>query len=194
MAAPCAHATAAVEALVTAPPHMLSQHDDGLEDEPWDRMPDEPPPHYAAFRIYRDLAPLARKLTTVAVEAGISERQARVLANRWTWRERVEQWDDVCHRTEDHERLEAIRQMHALHRTAGRATLTKALTALQLLRPEDMTPGVVARMIDLGARLERTTLLVSVEEMQGFEVEDEEAEDAWERIARELDPDHERDD
>jgi hypothetical protein len=164
------------------------EHGVPLIAETWDRRLDEPTKDYAAFRIYRDLPSLQRKLTTVAERADISIRQAQVLANRWEWRERADAWDDVCHRTEDAERLEAIRQMHALHRAAGRSTLSKALQALQLLNPAQLTPNQIARMIDLGARLERTTLLVSVEEMQGFETEDDEVEDAWERIARELDP------
>jgi hypothetical protein len=161
-----------------------------LDDEPevWDRGAEEPTKDYVAFRIYRDLPVLQRKLTTVAERADISERQARILANRWDWRDRVAAWDDRVHQTEDHERLEAIRQMHQLHRAAGRSAMSKALQALQMLQPEELTPGQIARMMDLGAKLERNTLLVSVEELQGFDLEDEESEDAWERIARELDP------
>jgi hypothetical protein len=163
---------------------------DGDDDDvqPWDRMPDEPSKDYAAFRVFRDLPSLSRKLTTVAEDAGISERQARLLANRWEWRERADAWDDEVHHTEDRERLEAIRQMHSLHRQAGRAALAKALAGLRLLNPESMTAGTIARMLELGANLERSTLLVSVEEMQGIEVEDEDGEDPWDRIARELDP------
>lgn len=163
----------------------LSDVDDA---QPWDRRPDEPANHYAAFRVYRDLPPVQRKWAKVAEKADISERQAKLLGNKWEWRERALEWDDMLHQTEDHERIEAIRQMHAIHRVAGRTAITKAMQALQLVRPEELTPGTIARLMQLGANLERDTLLVSVEELQGFEPEDEEAEDAWERIARELDP------
>jgi hypothetical protein len=163
------------------------------EHEPWERRDSEPAKDYAVFRVYRDLPALARKLTSVPELAGCSETHVRNLARRWDWQERVDAWDDECHRTEDRERLEAIRQMHQLHRAAGRSTLTKALQALQLLRPEQMSPGVIARMIELGARLERNTLLVSIEEMQGVEEYDDDTEDAWERIARELDPGYDPD-
>jgi len=179
-----AHSSCVVEAVVSTEVDEL----DLEESHPWDRLADEPTKEYAAFRIFRDLAPLQRKLITVAERAEISERQARILANKWDWRDRADAWDDAVHQTEDRERLEAIRQMHQLHRGAGRAAMSKALVGLQQLQPSELTPGTIARLMQLGAKLERDTLLVSVEEMQGFEEEDEEAEDAWERIARELDP------
>jgi hypothetical protein len=46
----------------------------------------------------------------------------------------------------------------------------------------------VARLLELGAKLERSTLIVSVEELQGLDVGESDEEDPWERIARELDP------
>lgn len=158
------------------------------ETQSWDRQEGESPQDYAAFRIYRDLPPTQRRMATVSERASISERQARQLAREWDWRERAGEWDDLLHRTEDHERLEAIRQMHLLHRSAGRQAMTKAMAALQTLQPGEMTPSTIARLMELGAKLERSTLIVSVEELQGFETDDDEAEDAWERIARELDP------
>jgi len=169
-----------------------SEHDYDLAAvQPWDRQPDEPSNGYAAFRLFRDLQPSQRSnVATVADQAGVGERQCRQWAADWQWRTRAEAWDDACHRTEDTERLEAIRQMHAVHRRAGRAALTKAVQALSAMRAEDLTPSQAARLLELGARLERTTLIVSVEELQGLDMEpDEDIDDPWERIARELDPD-----
>src|SRR5580765_187319 len=155
----------------------------------WDRREGEPAKAYAAFRLYRDLPiPQRVNVASVAEAAGFSERRCRGLATEWQWRERAEAWDDACHRTEDVERLEAIRQMHAFHRQTGRAALVKAAQALQLLSPEDIGPAHIARLLDLGARLERSTLIVSVEELQGIEAYESDADDPWERIARELDP------
>jgi hypothetical protein len=154
----------------------------------WDRQAGESTKAYGAFRIWRDLPPTQRRMVTVAQTSGISERRVRSLAVEWDWRGRSDAWDDACHRVEDRERLEAIRSMHAIHRAAGRAAMHKAVQALGLLSPENMAPGTIARLMELGAKLERSTLIVSVEELQGIEVEDEDAEDPWERIARELDP------
>jgi len=174
---------------------MIDTDFDLEESQPWDRLDGEPAKAYGAFRIYRDLPTVQRRLPTVAERAGVSERQCRVLASKWEWRERADAWDEVIHRTEDRERLEALRQMHQLHRAAGRAAMSKALTALQMLEPASMTAGTIARMMELGAKLERSTLIVSVEELQGLELEDDdESEDPWDRIARELDPNRDPDD
>jgi hypothetical protein len=66
--------------------------------------------------------------------------------------------------------------------------MSAALRALSNIDVERIPVGQVARLMELGARLERSTLLTSVEELQGIEDEDEETDDPWERIARELDP------
>jgi hypothetical protein len=163
-------------------------HDFDLPDTPaWERQAKEPTRQHGAFRFYRDLPPHQRDFEKVAEEAGISVRRAREWAVEWSWRDRAEAWDDACHRIEDAERLEALRAMHAVHRKAGRAVITKALQALATLDPSAMPANAVARFLALGAKLERDTLVVSVEELQGVEAY-EEADDPWERIARELDP------
>lgn len=75
--------------------------------------------------------------------------------------------------------------MHDTHQRAGRLILTKALAALNRANIEDIPPYVAGRLLELGARLERDTLIVSVEELQGIETRP--AEDPWEIVARELD-------
>lgn len=166
-------------------------HDFDLPDaQPWDRQPAEPSRAYATFRVFRDLPGVQRDITHVAQKADVPERTARRWAQRWDWHARADAWDDACHQVDDEERLEAIRSMHSTHRKAGRAAVLKAIQALTLLDPAEMAhnPGIIARLLELGAKLERTTLIVSVEELQGVEVEDEVTEDPWDRIARELDP------
>lgn len=164
-------------------------HDFDLADTTvWERRQHESTRAYGAFRLYRDLPPARRDIARVAEQVGISVRRAREWAVDWQWRERTTAWDDACHRIEDRERLEEIRSMHAMHRRAGRAAIDKAVAALELLDAGEMPASAVARLLELGARLERSTLVVSVEELQGVEVDDGDDEDPWERIARELDP------
>ena len=154
----------------------------------WERQHREPTKAHAAFRIYRDLPAAERSTPVVAERMGVTLRSVQRWAEAWDWRERSDAWDDACHHVEDQERLEAIRAMHSIHRRAGRAAITKAMQALGMVDPEQMPVSTIARLLELGAKLERSTLIVSVEELQGIEVEDDEAEDPWERIARELDP------
>lgn len=150
---------------------------------PWDRRPAEPARAYDAFRRFRDLGPL-RTLDDV-----ISTPKMATLVRGWAseqdWSDRAEAWDDECHRIEDAQRLEAIREMHAFHREAGREVAEIALERLRECDPRDLPPGVAVRLLELGARLERDTLTVSVEELQGIETAS--PDDPWEIVARELD-------
>ena len=156
--------------------------------DPWERQHGEPSKAYGAFRIYRDLPAYQRKLENIATQSDVSDRTVRRWADQYRWRERATAWDDETHKIEDKERLEALRSMHSMHRRTGRAALVKAVQALTLLQPEDMSQQTLLRMMELGAKLERSTLIVSVEELQGLDVTPDDEEDPWERIAAELTP------
>ena len=85
----------------------------------------------------------------------------------------------------DVERLEAIRTMHSNHARATRAVLSYALAALGRLDSDAASPADIARLVDLGTRLERLTLSTSVEELQGKPAVLA-TDDPWTRIQREL--------
>lgn len=149
--------------------------------QPWDRRPHETPRAYEGFRRFRDLGPLRQldqMLDTYAI------RTLRGWSTKHDWRDRAAAWDDELHRISDAQRLEAIRTMHDTHQRAGRAIMQKALAALRDVPPDAIPPYVAGRLLELGARLERETLIVSVEQLQGIETRP--AEDPWEIVAREL--------
>ncbi len=153
--------------------------------EPWDRRQGESARAYEAFRRFRDLGPL-RTLDPLVDEAGgVRLATLREWQARQDWRDRAAAWDDAVHRLEDRRRLEELRGMHDRHQRAGRLAMAKAITALQSVKAEEIPPYAAARLLELGARLERDTLVVSVEELQG--VAPAPVEDPWEAIARELD-------
>ena len=157
------------------------------ERNPWDRRDGETSKAYAAFRQYRDLGPLR----TVEQMRGVGRTSAERWSARWDWQARAVAWDDATHMADDARRLEAIRTMHDTHQRAGRVAMSKALAALQRLEPDQIPPYAAARLLELGARLERETLIVSVEELQGgFPAHLPQigppADDPWERISREL--------
>lgn len=153
------------------------------DSEPWERLAGETSLAYSAFRQYRDLGPTR----TVDQLHGVARTSAERWSSRWDWPARATAWDDEVHRLEDRQRLEAIRSMHETHQRAGRAAMAKAIAALQALQPTDIPAGAAARLLELGARLERQTLLVSVDELQGRSPSvDEVGVDPWEAIAREL--------
>jgi hypothetical protein len=152
--------------------------------DPWDRREKESARAYETFRRFRDLGPLRSLDMLVDEEAGVRRVTLLEWSRRHDWKDRAGAWDDETHRLQDAQRLEAIRTMHHVHQTAGRAILSKALAALGSVDPREIPPYAAARLLELGARLERDTLVVSVENLQG--VQPPPVEDPWETIAREL--------
>lgn len=73
--------------------------------------------------------------------------------------------------------------MHQTHARAARALVGIALRGLQGLDVEQLTASDVAKLLDLGTRLERETLTVSVEELQGKATHAYEDADPFRQIA-----------
>lgn len=157
---------------------MVETH--GHERAPWDRRDGESTKAYASFRQFRDLGP-NRSLSRMPADERRSSTRWSAL---WDWQARATAWDDQQAMIEDAERLDALRNMHRTHQIAARAALSIALTALRELDPATMTAAEIARLIELGARLERLTLTQSVQELQGLGAVG--SDDPWDRIAHEL--------
>jgi hypothetical protein len=150
--------------------------------QPWDRRPRESSRAYAAFRAFRDLGPLRTFDDLVTPDR--SRHSLRMWSARHDGAARAAAWDDELHRAADVRRLEAIREMHDAHARAGRMIVSKALAALAKVPVDEIPPYVAGRLLEVGARLERETLTVSVEQLQGRDAPL--PDDPWEIIAREL--------
>jgi len=133
--------------------------------------------------MFRDLGPL-RSISALHVDGVPPARLARWSTN-WSWASRAREWDDQSYREADRARLDALREMHRSHQLAGRLAMGKAIAALQRIEASDINAGNAARLLDLGTRLERVTLGVTLAELQGVERGDD-LEDPWEVITREL--------
>jgi hypothetical protein len=155
------------------------------ERQAWDRRHDETARAYDAFRRFRELG-AARNLGAIAKSAGVALRTVQRWSEDHLWFERAVAWDDEVHMLDDRRRLDALRTMHDTHQKAGRALQHKALAALAALDPDQIPAYAAARLMELGARLERETLTVSVEELQGAAKSGDAVSDPWEAIAREL--------
>ena len=65
---------------------------ESLPPLPFERWPDEPAADYAALLHYRDLGP-GRSLSQAAAVSGLSETTLRRLGKRWSWKERLADYD-----------------------------------------------------------------------------------------------------
>lgn len=147
----------------------------------WDRRITETARAHHAFRVFRDLGALRR---LDALPDVFNANSVRHWSKQHDWADRAAAWDDALHRAYDASRLDAIRTMHDTHARTGRMVMAKALAALANVKPDDIPPYVAGRLLELGARLERDTLTVSVEQLQGIDAPPDD--DPWEIVAREL--------
>lgn len=125
----------------------------------WDRLERETSKQYEAFCEYRDMGP-SRSLRAVAEKLGKSEQ----LMSRWSaqnkWVYRAAEWDDEQDRTEreiaQKEMAKEIRMMRKRQAETGKYMQVKAMRALSKLPEEEMKAGEISKLIDVGAKLERT--------------------------------------
>lgn len=131
---------------------------------PWERQPGEPARAYAAFCLYRDMAPTERSLRAVAdrlygSNPASKRRRAPGQLHKWSvcwrWVERAKAWDDEQDRIAREEHLRAIREMRERHAREAVALQQKALERLKAMDPNDLSPKDVLWYIVEAAKLER---------------------------------------
>ena len=124
--------------------------------EPWERQNGETGRQFEAFVAYRD-APLngrRRVVTQVARDLDLGENRVAAWAKRNGWIDRAAMWDDEQDRIW---RTSILRERHRVAQRHARLALSlqaKAIEALQLLRPQDMSPGEIVAMIRQARDLE----------------------------------------
>lgn len=79
----------------------------------------------------------------------------------------------------DDEHAEQLREMYELHRTVGRAAMTKALAVINQLDLADIPVNVAVQLLKFGAELERRALL-------GVGSEDDDGDDPFDALAKAL--------
>ena len=135
--------------------------------QPWERQKQdgETAKQYEAFCVYRDMKNIRdpnskRSIRLVSEQLGKSEG----LLERWSsannWVERVEAWDAdqerIAREVAQKEMMEEIRKMRKRQSETGKYMQIKAMKALSRMPEEEIKPGDAARLIDIGAKLERT--------------------------------------
>lgn len=124
----------------------------------WEQQPGELPRNYGLFTMYRDFG----RLRTVAQIAGMSPvitYPAMTRIARYNkWAERAALWDA------EQDRITAIRlqsareEMAKTHAKAAQALMRKALSRLETLDIESISPHALVLMLDTAARIERAAL------------------------------------
>lgn len=124
------------------------------EAKPWERQDGETPKQFEAFKIYRDMGE-ERSITKVANQLS----KTRPLLTRWSsannWVERCRAWDNEQDRLLLIEQRKEIKKMRKRHADLAYAMLLKSAKALKTIPDDEIKPQDVARLVDVGSKLER---------------------------------------
>lgn len=124
---------------------------------PWDRQPREPEKAYAYFGIYRDLG-RTRTVAKVAAEVHKSRDYLHKLASTWRWVQRAQAFDREQDRLYGEGLAERRRDMADRHARIASALQAKIVARLQSLDASRLTPGDIARWLEVATRIERLAL------------------------------------
>ncbi|MFU8849402.1 hypothetical protein ACNAW0_00180 [Micromonospora sp. SL1-18] len=124
---------------------------------PWDRQRGEPERAYGYFALYRDLG-RTRTVAKVAEQVHKSRDYLHKLATRWKWVQRAQAWDREEDRLYAEGLAEQRRDMARRHARVASALQAKLVARLQTLDASKLTPGDVARWLEVSTRVERLAL------------------------------------
>jgi hypothetical protein len=123
--------------------------------DPWERQPAETLKRYSQFRTYLDMSRM-RTVRAAAEQLSVSYGHMRNVSAVMLWAKRADAWD--THRDQLFEATWIEERRKAAENDAKilSAILAKVAARLASLKPEDLSPADVARLVDIAMRHRRT--------------------------------------
>lgn len=125
-------------------------------DKPWEQQPGESGPAFEAFSTYRDLGP-GRTVSAVVEKLRKSDSLLRRWKNKWEWQRRAAAYDASIAEEARRKAIKDHRDMEARHVGLAVQLQKKALEALKLLEPGQMSPRDIKEFVKISTDLERLT-------------------------------------
>jgi hypothetical protein len=126
-------------------------------NEPYERLPDESDPAWAAFQKYRDMG-LTRSTGKVAQES----RKHKSLMDRWSskyrWVARASAWDVEQDRAWRAEMADRRREMANRQARIGSLAESKVAEWLMQVDPQTLSPSEASRLLEVATRLQHQVL------------------------------------
>lgn len=127
-----------------------------LGQMPWERLPGEPELQFDRFRAYLTF-PKPRHMTKFAPTVGVAAATLNTVAEKYHWKLRADCWARELDRQEDEafaeEKRSAARRQARLG--ASLQTLAEKGIACHLTMPGEMSVSDIARIADVGVKIER---------------------------------------
>lgn len=139
-------------------------------DRPWEQQPGESGPAFEAFSTYRDLGP-GRTVSAVAEKLRKSDSLLRRWKGKWDWQRRAAAYDASIAEEARRKAIKDHPKMETRHIGLAMSLQKKALAALKLLEPGEMSPRDIKEFVKISTELERLTR--AFEERRTIEPQDE---------------------
>lgn len=131
--------------------------------ELWEQQEGEKSQHYQKFCQYRDMPygtqgrePEKRSIRRLADAMGMKSKSSiEKLSTQWNWVERAAAYDVYMTELERFKNEQEIKKMHDLHAKLGVQLLNKATRGLIALRDNELSAQDIARLADVGVKIER---------------------------------------
>lgn len=131
----------------------------------WDRREGEGVKAYEAFKTYLEMGD-DRTLHKVAEKLSKTDTLIKRWSYTWDWVERSRDYDNELGRQDLQAQVKELKKMRKRQAQTAQLLQKKALEQLNKTDLTDMKPKDLLQFIIEGARLERTALLIDVEEKQ----------------------------
>lgn len=127
----------------------------------WDRLEDEPPKVYALFLLYRSIG-VGRSIKEIAQKIGRSKTKVQVIANKFNWVHRADQWDAwALHYRSKAKEQQLMREAQIEAKTVADVLKMSRILARRTLKQVKgdatftLTPQGAATLADLAVKLAR---------------------------------------
>lgn len=133
----------------------------------WKQVKNEGTKAFEAFRAYRDMGE-NRSLAKVAEKLGKSETLISRWSSRNKWQERIQLYNSEIERETKAEVIKERKKMIDRHIRIAQQIQGKALKALQILEPEEMTARDIKEFIKIGTELEKMNREINLDEKEEY--------------------------
>lgn len=139
---------------------------------PWERLPEETGPAWAAFVIYRDLGP-SRTLEKAAKTLGKHSSTLSEFGRKWNWEPRVRAWDAEVDRARRKSFLELQTRTVGEHLDAARKMRELAMRTVHEYEDhhggQPMPPSTALEFIKAAVKIEQAALGLPSEPQQSID-------------------------
>lgn len=130
---------------------------DNAKVKPWERQPNESDKAFEAFVCYRDMG-ADRSINAVAQKLSKSRTLIAKWSSQWGWVDRAAAYDNDLERQAHREKKKLVSDTRKRQLQIAMQLEKKALEALNMLKPEEMSSRDIKEMLRLATDIERKLL------------------------------------